>query len=213
MGQGSLMSIFNVFKQKTIPNGHRERMAKLDGVSEQKKLVEIALSDPDGFVRVEAASRIKDTRVSQNLLEELTGLKNLDTVRFAAAKKLHNGHLAQQTFTNIAAMGQICWLRLAAAKRIKNKPLAQTFFKAIAENRGFFYKAVREGALKMLKQKPEEFPENTPNDAAEPKTLKCPNHNLSMDDAGFDFAVDHNFCKECTNNPTFPPTSSPPGER
>jgi hypothetical protein len=209
------MSIFNIFKRKSIPSGHRERIAQLETITDQKKLIEIALADPDGFVRIAAAEKVKDKRVSQTLLKDLVGLKNMDTVRFAAAKRLHDNHLAQSTFTNIAAMGQICWLRLAAAKRIKNKVLAQTFFKAIAENRGFYYKAVREGAVKMLKQKPREDAHESdphPGDLASPSTLKCPNHNLSMEDGDFDFVVDHNFCKECSNNRDVPESKTPRAE-
>jgi hypothetical protein len=77
-------------------------MAKLDKITNENHLEEIALTDPDEFVRIEAASLIKDTR------------------------------LAQSTFTNIAAMDQICWLRLTAAKSLKNKILAQIFLKDIA---------------------------------------------------------------------------------
>jgi hypothetical protein len=194
------MSIFNFFKREPLPSGHQKRMAEIKLITSQKRLAEIALTDTDGFVRIEAASLIKDTRVSQSLLEEMVTIKHMDTVRFAAAKRLHNQHLAQSTFTNIAAMGQICWLRLAAAKRIKNKVLAQTFLKAIVENKHFYYKAVRESALKLLKEKLKEDPHEPPPKAEpEPKTLKCPNHNLSMGDGDFDFIVDHKFCGECSN--------------
>ncbi len=201
------MSILDLFKKKTIPTGHRERLAAIKAITEQKKLVEIAQTDPDGFVRIAAAEKIYDTRLSQSLLETLVGHDHLDTVRYMAAKKLHDSHLAQLTYTSIAVQGRVCWLRLAAAKQITNKTLAQSLLKAISENKGYYYKAVRQSAAKMLRCKDDEpiLPGASSAGAqAYTQAKVCPSHNVSMavDDGDFDFHVDHSYCQDCSNRPT-----------
>ena len=204
------MSIFDLFSPKIHSTDPRLRLGALEKITRQGKLVEIAQNDPEGFVRLAAAEKIKDPRISQPLLEALVDVHQSDTVRFKAAKKLQNHHLAQLTFTNLAARAKVCWIRLAAAKKITNKALAQSFFRTMVQNKHFYYKAVRESAAKMLKAiKSGQDYLNDGHFLKEPAKIQiqmCPNHNLAMTmtDGDLDFPVDHTHCEKCTNNPMGP---------
>lgn len=199
------MSIFDLFSPKILSTDSRTRLAALDKITGQGKLVEIAQNDPEGYVRLAAAEKIKDPRIAQPLFEALVDVHQSDTVRFKAAKRLHNHHLAQLTFTNLAARARVCWIRLAAAKKITNKALAQSFFRTMVQNNHFYYKAVRESAAKMLKASKSNQPYLDDLHKKEPVKIQiqmCPNHNfaMTMADGDLDFPVDHTHCEKCTNH-------------
>src|ERR1039458_8548610 len=130
-----------------------KRLAAVRELKDQNHLAEIARRDPDEFIRIAAAERVLDATVSQILLEQIAEGSRNDPARFAAATRLGNENLAQAVFREIAAKGRICWLRLAAAKRITDKTLAQAYFRKMAENKDYYYKAVRVSAARMLKDK------------------------------------------------------------
>jgi hypothetical protein len=204
--KGSPLSILDLFSPKIHSTDPRVRLAALEKITGQGKLAEIAKNDPEGYVRLAAAEKIKDPKVAQPLLEALVEVHQSDTVRFKAARKLHNQHLAQLTFTNLAARAKVCWLRLAAAKKITNRALAQTFFRTMVQNKHFYYKAVRESAEKLLKASKTDqafLDDSRKKDPARIQIQMCPNHNLAMTmaDGDLDFPVDHIHCEKCTNHP------------
>jgi len=108
-------------------------MRALAKLTDQKELVNIATSLQNGSACVEAAKKLNNQTLAQEVFMDFAKSKKDGLIRIEAAKHLADHALAQEVFADIARKDRSYGARVAAADNLSDRLLAKEVYAEVAE--------------------------------------------------------------------------------